>query len=411
MRGKDMNKRRVVVTGIGIVSSVGIGKDDFWKSIISGKSGISKVTSFDTKELRCHYAGEIRDFNPEEFIGKRKIPFLGRTSQLAISATSLALKDAGLSLKDLNKERTGVLAGTTMGERPLEESIDVWVNEGADKISKTKILLSSANNISANIAIHYNLQGMNFLIPTACAAGNYAIGYGFDLIRRGDLDCAVAGGADSFSKLAYSGFHRLYAMSPERCQPFDKNRKGMLIGEGAGILILESLESALERNADIYAEIIGYGLHCDAYHMTTSDVDGLEKVMRKALKDAHIREDEVDYICAHGTGTPGNDKVESAAIRRVFKEQRKTLPVSSIKSMLGHTMGAASAIEAAACCLVVKEDIIPPTINFETPDPKCDIDCVPNTARTKRVDIALNNGFAFGGNNSCLVVKKYMREN
>ena len=402
-----MNNRRVVVTGLGVVSSVGIGRDEFWKSVINGKSGISKVTSFDTKEFRCHYAGEIKNFIPEEFITKRKVQFLGRTSQLAIAATSLALKDAKVSLKDINKERTGVFIGTTMGERPLEESIDVWVKEGADKISKAKILQSSANNISANIGIYFKFQGPNYLIPTACAAGNYAIGYGFDLIRKGDLDYAIAGGADSFSKLAFSGFHRLYAMAPEKCQPFDKNRKGMLVGEGAGILLLESLESALKRKSNIHAEVLGYGLSCDAFHMTTSNVEGIEKVILKALKEAGVKKDEVDYICAHGTGTPGNDKLECAAIKNVFNGQYKTISISSIKSMFGHTMGAASAIEALTCCLAVKENIIPPTINFETPDPVCDIDCVPNKARVKKVNIALNNGFAFGGNNSCLVIGKF----
>ena len=402
-----MSKRRIVVTGLGVISSVGTGKDEFWKSIISGRSGISRVTSFDTKELRCHFAGEIKNFNPEEFISKRRLKFLGRTSQLAIAATSLALKDARLSLKNNNKERMGVFIGTTMGERPLEESIDTWIKEGADKISKIKILQSSANNISANIANYYKLQGPNYLIPTACAAGNYAIGYGFDLIKKRDIDYAVVGGADSFSKIAFSGFHRLYAMAPEKCQPFDKNRKGMLVGEGAGILFLESLESALVRKATVYAEILGYGISCDAFHMTSSHVDGIERVIRKALKEADIREEEIDYISAHGTGTPGNDKIECTAIKRVFKEQYKTIAVSSIKSMLGHTMGAASAIEALACCLIVKENVIPPTINFETPDPECNIDCVPNRAKIKRVNIALNNGFAFGGNNSCLVIGKF----
>jgi len=247
------------------------------------------------------------------------------------------------------------------------------------------------------------------MIPTACAAGNYAIGYGFDLIRKGDLDYAVAGGADAFSKFAFFGFHRLYAMAPEKCQPFDKNRKGMMVGEGAGILFLESLDSALRRNSTIYAEIGGYGLSCDAYHMTASQVDGIEKTMLKALKDADIKPEEIDYICAHGTGTSGNDKNECAAIKRVFKEHSRTIPVSSIKSMLGHTMGAASAIEALSCCLTVKENIIPPTINYETPDPLCAIDCVPNKAKIKRVEAALNNGFAFGGNNSCLVFKRYLQ--
>src|SRR4030066_1384400 len=401
-----MNKRRIVVTGLGVVSSVGIGKDEFWKAITDGKSGISRVSLFDTKEFRCHYAGEIKTFNPEEFIAKRNLKFLGRTSQMAITAASLALKDSRLSLRNIDKKRAGVFIGTTMGERPLEESIDVWIKEGADKLNKTKILQSTPNNLSANIANYFKLRGPNYLIPTACAAGNYAIGYGFDLIRKGDIDYAVVGGADSFSKLAFSGFHRLYAVAPEKCQPFDKDRKGMLVGEGAGILFIESLDSAFKRKSNIYAEILGYGISCDAYHMTASHVDGIERVIRKALKEADIREEEIDYISAHGTGTPGNDKIECTAIKRVFKEQNKTIAVSSIKSMLGHTMGAASAIEALACCLAVKENIIPPTINFETPDPECDIDCVPNKARIKKVNIALNNGFAFGGNNSCLVVGK-----
>lgn len=402
-----MNQRRVVVTGLGVVSSVGIGKEGFWKSIINGKSGISKVSSFDTSELRCHYAGEIKDFNPEDFIPRRFIPFLGRTSQFAIAATILALKDAGMTQRGLDKQRTGVFIGTTMGERPMEESIDIWVKEGVDKIDRIKVLQATANNISSNVANYFKIQGPNYLIPTACAAGNYAIGYAFDLIKNGDIDYAIAGGSDSFSKLAFSGFHRLYVMASERCQPFDRNRKGLIVGEGAGILFIESFESALKRKQRIYAEILGYGLSCDAYHITTSSIEGIQKVIIKAMDDAGISRDDVDYISAHGTGTPGNDKTECTAIKKVFKDKYRSIPISSIKSMLGHTMGAASAIEALTCCLIVKENIIPPTINFETPDPACDIDCVPNKARVKRVNIALNNGFAFGGNNSCLVVGKF----
>jgi 3-oxoacyl-[acyl-carrier-protein] synthase II len=402
-----MLRKRVVVTGLGVVSSVGIGGESFWNAIIRGKSGISKVSSIDTKDFRCHYAGEIKNFEPESFIPKRRVAFLGRSSQLAIAATSLALGDAKVPLKYINKKRVGVLIGTTMGEKPLEDSIDEWVLNGIDTISKTRIIQSTANNISSSIANHFKLHGPNYLIPTACAAGNYAIGYGFDLIRKGDLDCAIVGGADAFSKLAFTGFQRVYAMAPEKCQPFDKNRKGMLVGEGAGILVLESLESARNRDSTIYAELLGYGLSCDAYHMTASQIEGIEKAMSKALKDAEIRPDEVDYINAHGTGTQSNDKTECAAIKKVFNSSASSLSVSSIKSMLGHPMGAASAIEALACSIMVKENIIPPTINFETPDPNCNIDCVPNKAKKKRVNIALNNGFAFGGNNSCLVIKKY----
>jgi len=402
-----MNNRRVVVTGLGVVSSVGIGKDAFWKSIIKGKSGISKVSAFSTKEFRCHYAGEIKNFHPQEFIPKRKIPFLGHTSLLTISAATLALKDAKLSPKSINKKSVGVLIGTTMGERPLEESLDTWIKDGHDKVSKIKILLSSVNNISANVGIYFKFHGPNYLIPTACAAGNYAIGYGFDLVNRGDLEYAIVGGADSFSKVAFSGFHRLYAMASKKCQPFDKNRKGMMVGEGAAILLLESLDSALNREADICAEILGYALSCDAGHMTSPKIEGIEKAMLKAIKEAGIDKEEVDYINAHGTGTVPNDRAECAAIKKVFADGYKKIAVSSTKSMLGHTMGAASAIEALTCCLSVKNDIIPPTINFKTRDPECDIDCVPNKARKKQVNIALNNGFAFGGNNACLVIKKY----
>jgi 3-oxoacyl-[acyl-carrier-protein] synthase II len=402
-----MAERRVVVTGLGGVSSVGIGKDKFWQSIINGKSGISKVSSFDTSEYRCHNAGEVKNFNPEDFISKRKLPFLGRTSQLSIAATSLAIQDARFLSKKINDDRTGIFIGTTMGEKPLEESIDTWVMAGTENMSKTKILQSPANNIPANIGLYFKLGGPNYLIPTACAAGNYAIGYGFDFIKRGDLDYAIVGGADAFSKLAFTGFQRVYAMASEKCMPFDKNRKGMLVGEGAAILFLESLDSALQRNAEIYAEIPGYGISCDAYHMTASKVEGIEKAISKALKYTRTKKEEVDYINAHGTGTPGNDKTECAAIKKVFKEQYKSIPVSSIKSMLGHPMGAASSIEALACCLAVKENILPPTINFETPDSQCDVDCIPNKAKVKKIEVALNNGFAFGGNNSCLVVKKF----
>lgn len=402
-----MNGRRVVVTGLGIVSSIGIGKDEFWEAVTRGMSGISEVTSFDTRDLRCHYAGEIKNFNPEAFIPKRKARFLGRTSQLAVSAASLALNDSELPLKKLNKQKIGIFIGTTMGGKPLEETVDIWVKNGWENLCTLKVLQSSANNIPANVAIHFKLAGPNYLIPTACAAGNYAIGYGFDFIKRGDLDYAIVGGADAFSKVAFAGFHRVYAMAPEKCQPFDKNRKGMLVGEGAAVLILESLESAESRNANIYAEIPGYGISCDAFHMTASKAEGIEKAILKALRYSRINENDVDYINAHGTGTQGNDKTECSAIKNVFKERYQAISISSIKSMLGHSMGAASAIEALACCLTVKENVIPPTINFETPDPHCEIDCVPNRAKIKRVDVALNNGFAFGGNNSCLVIKKF----
>lgn len=259
-------------------------------------------------------------------------------------------------------------------------------------------------SITRSIGVFLKTKGENLLIPNACAAGNYALGYGFDLIRKGEIDFAIVGGADSLSRVAFQGFQRLYAMSPDICSPFDKDRHGMLLGEGAGILILESLEKALSRKAPIYAKVLEYGLSCDAFNMTIPNRVGIKKSMTKAIKNANISIDDIDYISAHGTGTIQNDKEESGAIKEIFGE--KQVPVSSIKSMLGHCMGAASALESIACCLALKEDIIPPTINFKTPDPECDIDCVPNSARKIKVQTALNNGFAFGGNNCCVVLGK-----
>jgi len=296
--------------------------------------------------------------------------------------------------------------GTTTGERPLEELLAAWARGGLKDVDRAKIFQAAVNNISANVGIQFKARGVNYLIPTACAAGNYAIGCGFDLIRNGDLNFALVGGADAFSIFAFTGFQRIYAMSPDTVRPFDKNRRGMMQGEGAGILLLESYKSALKRGAEIYAEVSGYGLSCDAYHATAPDPKGIARVMEKALKEANLSYRDVDYVSAHGTGTGANDKAECQAIGDVFKERRKEVMVSSIKSMLGHSMGAASAIEAAACCLAIKEGKVPPTINFETPDPECDIDCVPNKAREAKVNIALNNGFAFGGNNACVAFKK-----
>jgi 3-oxoacyl-[acyl-carrier-protein] synthase II len=265
------------------------------------------------------------------------------------------------------------------------------------------------HSTTSAIAKEFSLNGPDLIFSTACAAGNYAIGYGYDLIRLKRADIILAGGSDAFSRISFTGFNQFSAVAPEKCQPYDKNRKGMIPAEGAGILVLESLESALGRNAPIYAEVLGYGLSCDAYHMTTASIEGLAQCMKKAIREAGISHKEVDYISAHGTGTLANDRNECAAIREVFGPDYQKVPVSSIKSMLGHAMGAASALEAITCSLAVKNDVVPPTINFETPDPECDIDCVPNRARKYRVDIALNNSYAFGGNNASVVFKKVIQ--
>lgn len=399
-------KKRVVVTGMGIVSSIGIGKDAFWDNLIKGKSGISQITAFDTSGHTTHMGGEVKNFNPEDFISKKRAKLMGRASQMAVSATRLALEDAKLEESILSNYLVSICLGTTMGEiQSVEDADHAWIKYGQGEINSSRIYQSSVNNIPSNVALEFNLKGRNRIFTTACAAGNYAIGYGYDLLQSDKADIAVAGGSDAFSWIAFTGFDKVGAIAPEKCQPFDKNRKGMIPGEGAGILILETLDQALKRGTDIYAEILGYGLSCDAYHMTNPQMEGVASCMKEAIEAAGLSAEDVDYINAHGTGTVHNDRVESSAIKEVFSGRK--VAVSSIKSMIGHTMGAASAIEAIACCLAVKNDIIPPTINYETPDPECDIDSVPNKARKQKIEVALNNGFAFGGNNSCLVLKKF----
>lgn len=405
MKENNSDKVRVVVTGLGVVSSLGLGKDIFWKNLIKGKSGISKVDAFDTSEHSTDFGGEVKNFNATDFISRKKANVMARASHLAIAATKLALDDSDLDKHKLHSKGTAVLLGTTGGESQKMEEIDeVWHKKGLKAVENLSIIQYPVSNIASNVALEFKTKGKTQMFTTACAAGNYAIGYGFDLLQLGKANRVIAGGSDAFSYLSYTGFNQVRAVAPEKCQPFDKNRRGMIPGEGAGVLILETLESAKNRNAHIYAEILGYGLSCDAYHMTNPQVEGVTACMNSALERSNISSEEVDYISAHGTGTRFNDKTESAAIKNIFKE--KKVPVSSIKSMLGHTMGAASAIEAIACCLAIKNNIIPPTINYETPDPECDIDCVPNVSRKQKVNVALNNGFAFGGNNACLVIKK-----
>ncbi len=396
--------KRVVITGLGVISSIGIGWRAFWDSLLKGKSGISPVTSFDTSKHFTHNGGEVKDFKPEEFIPIGRIPYISRASQLAIAAAKLALEDAHLTSELLSN--AGICIGLTSGSIQVIEHInDRLIRD--DKVSENLICQLPVHSPSALVAKELNIKGPNMTISTACAAGNYSIGYGFDLIRSGLSTTVLTGASDPFSRISFTGFNQFKAVAPERCQPFDKNRKGMMVAEGAGIMVLESLESALLRGAQIYAEVLGYGLSCDAYHMTSSSIEGIINCMRRAMKEAKIIPDNVDYISAHGTGTMTNDKNECAAIKEVFGSRYREIPISSIKSMLGHTMGAASALEAIACALAVKNDIIPPTINYETPDPECDIDCVPNIARRHTVNIALNNSLAFGGNNACLVIKKF----
>jgi len=372
---------------------------------LAGRSGIRKIRYLDTSEYPTQYGGEVVDFDPRQFMPEAVARRLGRGSQFAIAATAMALEDAKLADSEAREKlRIGVCLGTTMADiQALETINDAWVTYGEKKIPTPLVTRYPSCTMSANVAKQFGLIGPNLMIPTACSAGNYAISYAVDLIRTGKADAMIAGGADPFSRIAFTGFSRLFALAPERCQPFDKNRQGTLVGEGAGVLILEPLEAARGRGAPVYAEVLGYGLTCDGHHMTIPEPEGISRVMKRALQDSDINPEDVDYISAHGTGTPANDRAECVAIHDVFGKHTDSLPVSSIKSMIGHTMGAASALEAITCVLAVFNDYVPPTINFETQDPACDLDCVPNISRRHQTQVVLNNSFAFGGNNACVV--------
>ncbi len=402
------NQHRVVVTGLGVVSSIGIGWQEFWTHLLAGTSGISAVDYFDTALYDRKHAGQVKNFSPEKFISAARLKHLGRASQMAIAASKMALKDAGLKKGDIDPYRTGVCMGTTMGEgQVIERFAKQSVEHGMNALKSLLPLTYPANSINFNIANEFMLRGENNVFGNACAASNVALGRSADLIRSGEMVMMFAGGCDPLSRIAFTGFHRLVSIATDQCRPFDKNRTGMIPGEGAGVLILENAEHAQRRGARIYAEILGYGCSSDAYHMTQPNPRGGIKAIQKALHDADISPEDVDYISAHGTATPENDKVECAVFHKIFGERIKAIPVSSIKSMLGHTLGASAALESIACCLAIHEGKIPPTINYETPDPECDIDCVPNTFRMHRVRIALNNSLAFGGNDCASVMKVY----
>lgn len=402
-------QRRIVVTGIGVVTSVGTGCEPFWQNLLAGRSGFSPVESFDTSGYKVSRGAEIKTFRAEEHIANLARAHMGRASQFAIAAAYLAMDDAHLDLQAIEPERAGVSMGTTSGEpKEVERFDDHVVSKALERSGPEFMALYPCHVIAAHVATELRFAGMNTTIPTACAAGNYAIAHAFDILRSGRADVMLAGGSDAFSRITYAGFARLGAIAPDVCQPFDRNRKGMIPGEGAAILVLEPLSRALKRGARIYAEVAGYGLSCDAHHMTAAHPqgDGAVRAMEKALQHCGMQPHEVSYISAHGTGTPTNDQCETIAVKRVFRDDAHRIPISSIKSMLGHTMGAASAIEAAVCALAIVNDRIPPTMHLEDPDPGCDLDYVPNAARQHKVRVAMNNAYAFGGNNSSLILKK-----
>ncbi len=399
--------KRVVITGLGVVSSIGVGWQDYWQNLLKGMSGISPVTQFDTSDQFTHNGGEVKNFRPEEHFSEHEMRSMNRATQMALVTARMAVQDARVPAVLLKEEMTGISFGANLGAVQAVEDINELIVRN-NTMPGNELLSQAVTSATLSIvAKEFGISGGTMMFSTACSAGNYAIGYGYDQIRLGRFDLVIAGASDAFSKVAFAGFNQFKAVAPEKCQPFDGQRKGMMVAEGAGCLIMESLDHALGRQADIYAEVLGYGLSCDAFHMTSSTVEGIARCMKKALREAGISAEAVDYVSAHGTGTPTNDRNECAALREVFGERVAQIPVSSIKSMLGHTMGAASALEAIACALAVRDDIIPPTINYEMPDPDCSIDCVPNIARKRPVHIAMNNSYAFGGNNACLIIGKF----
>lgn len=399
---------RVVITGIGIISPIGNAIERFWPALLSGQNGIRPIKSFDTSQFRTHFGGEVQGLEPEAFF-ECKNPTLARGSLFAVAAAKMAIEDAKLDLKQVDLERVAVSCGTTMGETQVLEKINrSQMLPSGSSLGPELPFQYSHDAIPANVARELGLGGPITMITTACAAGNYAIGHARDLLRERAADVALVGGADPLSQIAFTGFNAMIAVAPQLCQPFDRNRKGMVVSEGSAMLVLERLPAAIKRGARIYAEVIACGISNDAHHMTSPhpQAAGAIRAMNHAIQEAQVPPEAIDYISAHGTGTPANDRIETLAIKTVFGSHAYHVPVSSIKSMIGHTMGAASAIEAAVCAKAIAEGMIPPTINYRCGDPQCDLDYVPNEARAKRVNVALSNAFAFGGNCSALILKR-----
>lgn len=411
-----MNKR-IVVTGMGVVSPVGIGINKFWNSLIGGKSGIDKITAFNAEDLPSKIAGEVRDFNPEDYIDRKELKRLDRFTQFAVAATKMAFEDAQLDLSKIDPTRVGVILGSGIGgANTWEEQHTILLEKGPRRVSPFFIPMMIINRASGQTAMAFNLKGPNFTVVTACASGTNAIGEAFRVLQRGDADIIVSGGTEaSITMLSLAGFSSMKALSTRNdeptkaSRPFDRDRDGFVIGEGAGIVILETLESALSRNARIYGEIVGYGSTADAYHLTqpAPEGEGASRAMMASILDAGLKPEDVDYINAHGTSTPLNDKFETMAIKNTFGKHAYELAVSSTKSMTGHLLGAAGAIEFIAATLAVYNDEIPPTINYENPDPECDLNYVPNKSIKRQVNVALSNSMGFGGQNASVVVKKY----
>jgi len=410
-----VNKRRVVITGVGAITPLGTGASKSWQALCQGKSGVARITKFDPSGFKCQIAAEVKDFHPEDFLDRKKIRRTDAFIHYTLVATRIALDDAGLSINDSNADKVGAIIGTcAAGMITYEKNLSDLKEQGPDSVSPFFLPGFLPNMAVGEVSIVFGAKGPSKCVATACATGSHAIGDAFRIIQYGEADAVIAGGSDAYIiPLALAGLDRMRAISrrndePEKAsRPFDKNRDGFVLGEGAGILILEELGFALKRGAKIYAELLGYGSNIDGLHITEPDWENQVRCMRLALNDAGILPQEVDYINAHGTSTMLNDIAETKAIKAALGEHAQEVAVSSNKSMIGHLLGATGAVEAIFTALTIRDSIIPPTINYDTPDPECDLDYVPNVARETEVNVALSNSFGFGGANASLIFRKF----
>ncbi|MGI9951082.1 beta-ketoacyl-ACP synthase II [Moorellaceae bacterium AZ2] len=412
-------RKRVVITGLGVISPVGNDKESFWQALKAGVSGIGPITRFNAEQMPTRFAAEVRGFDPGAFLDRKEAKRMDRYSQYAVAAAKMAWQDAGLDIKQVDPWRVGVVFATGIGGmETFEDQSRILLEKGPARISPFFVPMMIANMAAGQIAIHLGARGSNFTINTACASGTNAVGEALRVLQRGEADVVITGGSEaSVTPLALAGFSAMKALSTRNeapqaaSRPFDRQRDGFVLGEGAGVLILETLEHAQARGARIYAEVAGYGCTADAYHITAPDPDGegAARAMALALADGNLQPEDVDYINAHGTSTELNDRIETLAIKKVFGPHAYKLTVSSIKSMVGHLLGAAGAVELVATALTIYEGIIPPTINYEDPDPDCDLDYVPNHARQREVRAALSNSFGFGGHNAVVLLKRMER--
>lgn len=413
----NSERKRVVVTGMGAVTPIGNNLAEYWEGLIAGRNGIGEITLFDASRHDCRIAGEVKGFDPHEYLERKEAKRMDRFARFAVAASKQAIADAQFVINELNAEQVGIIIGTGVGGlKVLEDQQEVFLTKGPDRCSPFMIPMMIANMAAGITAIHTGAKGPNSCTVTACAAGSNAVGDAFRLVQRGYAQAVICGGTEgAVTPLALAGFASAKALStrnedPTRaCRPFDKDRDGFVMGEGSGILLLEELEHALSRNAKIYAEMVGYAMTCDAYHITAPvpGGDGAARAMQLAIKDAGITPDAISYINAHGTSTPANDVTETAAIKKALGDRAYQVAISSTKSMTGHLLGGSGGIEAVAAVMAVANDRVPPTINLENPDPGCDLDYVPHTSRQMPVNVAMSNSFGFGGHNVTLVFKKY----